>query len=71
VREGEVGEEVIRVAHYAVQAGAAQPVTASRNGEVIELRLEPFEENPQVESIFLVDDLALDRDAPLYLDVGP
>jgi hypothetical protein len=71
VREGEFGEEVIRVAHYAVQAGAAQDVTAPRNGEVVELRVERFEENPQVESIFLVDELDIDLDVSLYLDVGP
>jgi hypothetical protein len=71
VREGEVGDEVIRVAHYAVQAGAAQDVTTSQNGEVVELRVEPFDENPQVESVFLADDLDLDLDVPLYLDVGP
>jgi hypothetical protein len=71
VREGELGEEVIRVAHYAVQAGAAQDVAASQEAEVLELRLEPFEENPQVESVFLVDELDIDLDVPLYLDVGP
>jgi hypothetical protein len=71
VREGEVGEKVIRVAHYAVQAGAAQDVTTSQNGEVVELQVEPFEENPQAESVFLADDLDLDLDVPLYLDVGP
>jgi len=71
VREGELGEEVIRVAHYAVQAGAAQDVTASQKAGALELRVEPFEENPQVESIFLVDELDLDLDVPLYLDVGP
>jgi hypothetical protein len=59
---------VIRVAHYAVQAGVAQDVTASPDGEVVELHLEPFEENPQAESVFLADDL--DLDVPLYLDVG-
>jgi hypothetical protein len=71
VREGELGSEVIRVAHYAVQAGAAQEVAASQKAEVLELRVEIFEENPQVESIFLVDELDIDLDVPLYLDVGP
>ena len=63
--------ELIRVAHYAVQAGAAQSVAASEEAELVELRVEPFEENPQVESIFLADDLEIDLDVPLYLDVGP
>jgi hypothetical protein len=71
VREGELGSEVIRVAHYAVQAGAVQEVATSQKAEVLELRVEPFEENPQVESIFLVDELDIDLDVPLYLDVGP
>ncbi len=71
VREGELGEEVIRVAHYAVQAGAAQEVAASQKAEVLELRVESFEENPQVESIFLVDELDIDLERPLFLDVGP
>jgi hypothetical protein len=71
VREGEIGSELIRVAHYAVQAGAAQNVAASQEAEVLELRVEPFEGNPQVESIFLADDLEIDLDVPLYLDVGP
>jgi hypothetical protein len=70
VREGELAEEVIRVAHYAVQAGADREMAASRNGEVVELRVEHFEENRQVEGIFLADDLDLDLDVPLYLDVG-
>jgi len=71
VREGELGAQVIRVAHYAVQAGAAQEVAASLKAEVLELKVERFDENPQVESIFLVDELDIDLDVPLYLDVGP
>jgi hypothetical protein len=71
VREGELGDQLIRVAHYAVQDGAAQDVAASQEAEVLELRLEPFEENPQVEGVFLVDELDIDLEVPLYLDVGP
>lgn len=71
VREGELGEPVIRVAHYAVQSGEAQDAAASQKGEVLELEVEPFEENPQVESVFLLDELDIDLEVPLYLDVGP
>jgi hypothetical protein len=71
VRQGELGEDVIRVAHFAVQGGDAREIAGPGLDPIIELELESFDENPQVQDIYQADDLELDLDVPLYLDVGP
>ncbi|MBW2236786.1 MAG: PKD domain-containing protein [Deltaproteobacteria bacterium] len=71
VRRGELGEDRIRVAHYAVQGGVARGIAGPGIDPIVELDLESFDENPQVQDIYQADDLELDLDVPLYLDVGP
>jgi hypothetical protein len=71
VRRGELGEDRIRVAHYAVQSGVARDIAGPGIDPIVELELESFDENPQVQDIYQADDLELDIDVPLYLDVGP
>jgi len=71
VRQGELGEDRIRVAHYAVQGGLAREIAGPGLDPILELQLESFDENPQVQDIYQADDLELDLDVPLYLDVGP
>jgi hypothetical protein len=71
VRQGELGEYRIRVAHYAVQGGVAREIAGPGSDPILELQLESFDENPQVQDIYQADDLELDLDVPLYLDVGP
>ena len=71
VKRGELGDDRIRVAHYAVQGGAARETPGPGLDPILELDLEPFDENPQVQDIYQADDLELDLDVPLYLDVGP
>ncbi len=69
--QGELGEERVRVAHWAVLGGATQPIASLRPGKRRWLDLEPFEDNPQVDELVLADDLELAPDLPLLLDVGP
>jgi len=71
VRRGELGEDRIRVAHYAVQSGVARDIAGPGIDPIVELELESFDENPQVQDIYQADDLELDLDVPLYLDIGP
>jgi hypothetical protein len=71
VKRGELGDDRIRVAHYAVQGGAAREIPGPGLDPILELDLELFEENPQVQDIYQADDLDLDLDVQLYLDVGP
>jgi hypothetical protein len=70
-KRGELGDDRIRVAHYAVQGGAAREIPGPGLDPILELDLELFEENPQVQDIYQADDLDLDLDVQLYLDVGP
>ncbi len=71
VEEGELGEDRIRVAHWAVLGGATQPLPSLRPGKARWLDLEPFEDNPQVAEHVLADTLDLAPDLSLFLDVGP
>jgi hypothetical protein len=68
---GEVSDETIRVAHWAILAGKLQSAAEREPGEEKRLTLEPFESNPQVANLYLSDTLELDPDLPVYLDVDP
>jgi hypothetical protein len=69
VLEGEVSDETIRVARWAILASCSRWRSTSREEE--RLTLEPFESNPQVANLYLSDTLELDPELPVYLDVDP
>jgi len=68
---GELGDERVRVAHWAILAGQLQSTAERELGEEHRLTLEPFASNPQVENTYLSDTLELRLDLPVYLDVDP
>jgi len=68
---GELGDETVRVAHWAMLSGRQLPIVEQDVGEEDRLTLEPFDRNPQVENIYMSDTLELRLDLPVYLDVDP
>ena len=61
----------IRVAHWAILDGETLAVARWDDGQTQRLRLEPFEDNPQLETFYMSDTLAPDFDVPLYYAVQP
>lgn len=70
VLDGDLGEPRIRVAHWALLNGEARPRAAAKPGEVLDLHLEPFSDHPEVQNLYLADDLPPDADVPLFLEPG-
>ena len=68
---GELGEEIVRVAHWAMLSGRELPAVEHDVGNEYRLTLESFADNPQVENTYLSDTLELDLELPVYLDVDP
>jgi hypothetical protein len=68
---GELGDETVRVAHWAIFDGRPQPIVEDEVGEENRLSLEPLDRNPQGENTYLSDTLELRLDVPVYLDVDP
>jgi Concanavalin A-like lectin/glucanases superfamily/WD40-like Beta Propeller Repeat len=62
---GELPERRIRVARWAIQDGQ----TVHRADAQTRLVLEPFDDNPQLEGIYLADTLDENFDIPFYYDV--
>ncbi|MCP3985318.1 MAG: hypothetical protein GY723_13090 [bacterium] len=71
VIDGELGQDRVRVAHWAVLGGVSQPVASLRPGAELEIELERMADNKQANSAVLSDDLELDADLSLFIDVGP
>jgi hypothetical protein len=69
VLAGDFDGEVVRVAHWVILDGETLPVSRSAEGELVELTLEPFAANPQLESVFLSDDLPA-GEGGLFYDAG-
>jgi hypothetical protein len=68
---GELGEETVRVAHWAMLSARHLPIVEFEVGEEVRLTLEPLVRNPQVDNTYLSDTLELRLDLPVYLDVDP
>jgi hypothetical protein len=68
---GELGDEIVRVAHWGILGGSPQPILEREEGDEHRLALEPLERNPQVENTYLSDTLELRLDLPAYLAVDP
>lgn len=59
----------VRVARWALLDASAAPQTALRIGERARLRLEPYDSQPQLASLFLSDD-GTESSAPLWFDTA-
>ncbi|HSD26222.1 MAG TPA: LamG-like jellyroll fold domain-containing protein, partial [Vicinamibacteria bacterium] len=69
-RRERIGAERVRVAHWAVLDGRAQPVPNASAAGPVWLELEPWERHPRLESTYLSDTLDVDPEIPLYVDAG-
>ncbi len=59
----------VRVTHWALLDGSPVPeIAALRPGATVRLDLEPFAEQPQLQPIFLSDELEMDLDVPVFHD---
>ncbi len=61
----------LRIAQWALLDGIQLAPMPVAPGELAVLTLEPFEANPQLESVFQADRLEGDWDLPQYYDVNP
>jgi hypothetical protein len=68
---GELGDETVRVAHWAILDGELRSIVEREVGEEDRLVLEPLDRNPQVENSYLSDTMELRLELPVYLDVDP
>ena len=70
VTEGFYLLDQIRIAHWVILDREPLPVGETRPGTVIELMVEPFAENRQLENVNISDTLPLDFDLDLFFSVG-
>lgn len=61
----------LRIAQWSLLDGQQLALTPARPGDTAVLLVEPFEANPQLESILLNDTLEADWEVPQYYDVNP
>jgi hypothetical protein len=61
----------IRIAHWAILDGKTLPVTRAAEGQFLRLAVEPFDANPQLESLYLADTLTDAGGLPLFFAVDP
>ena len=66
VLAGPVDAEVLRVVHRVLLDGEQLPIASLRTGESIELELQPFDAQSQLEKLFLSDDLSDDKPEVLW-----
>ncbi|MHB0999234.1 MAG: LamG-like jellyroll fold domain-containing protein [Armatimonadota bacterium] len=70
VIQGECKSQKIRVAHWAILGGVNVLKINPKTKTPVDLVLEPFLKNPQLESIYMSDSLEIDPDIPIYYDVS-
>jgi hypothetical protein len=71
VKEGKYDNPVIRVAHWVIMDKQKLPIVNRPIGASVELTLEPYAANPQLETDFWVVDTLEISDLPLFYDVSP
>jgi hypothetical protein len=69
--EGELPPGRIRVAHWAILDGKTLPITRAAAGQILRLAVEPFDANPQLESLYLADTLTDAGGLPFFYAVDP
>lgn len=69
VLHGTCDAKKVRVAHWALLDGRAQPIEALKEGSVATVMLEPFDEQPQLKSDYV--SRLKGSDIPLYYDAEP
>lgn len=69
VLQGKCKARKIRVAQWAI-LGGDELVNTYKTGDVFNLRLEPMDQNPQVDSIYASDSLEPDPGAVIYFDTA-
>lgn len=70
VLDGDLGEPRIRVVHWALLNGETRWRADGEVGEVLDMKLEAFSDHPEVQDLYLADDLPLDTDLPMFLEPG-
>ena len=70
VKEGKYDAPVVRVAHWVIMDKQQLPVVNRPVGATVELTLEPYAVNPQLETDFWILDTLEILDLPLMFDVG-
>ncbi len=61
----------VRIAQWSLLDGQQLALIPAKPGDTAVLTIEPFEANPQLESILLSDTLEADWEVPQYYDVNP
>lgn len=69
IAQGNIKSKKIRVAHWAILGGENILRKDLKNGSSVNMFIQPFELNPQLESIYMSDSLEIDPDIPIYYDV--
>lgn len=73
VVSGDLGAKRLRVAHWSILDGEVLPINRREVGAVHRLELEPFDRNPQIESLFVAQSESPPTGTPLFYapDPGP
>ncbi len=70
VHEGGASGDRLRVAHWVMLDGERQPIAGAAVGSSARLELEPFDANPQLESLYVSSTLEARPGSRLYYDAG-
>ncbi len=68
--DGEFKGKKLRVAHWAIYDNESQPIGKAKIGSSKTLKLYPYQQFKELESLYTSDTLELDVDIPLYHDIG-
>ncbi len=68
--DGEFSGKKLRVAHWAIYDNKPQPIDNVKIGASRTLKLYPYRQFRELESLYTSDTLTLDPDIPLYHDIG-
>ncbi len=68
--DGEFKGKKLRVAHWAIYDNQQQPIRKTKIGSTQTLKLYPYQQFAELESLYTSDTLELDPDIPIYHDIG-
>ena len=69
VESGELSGKKARVARWGILGGKALSLTPEQRGGSVQLTLEPYKANPQLQSIYQSDTLEVDFETPFFYAV--